>query len=52
MYLIVEACMKLKRTKFQEILSITEWTRDKKLSDKTGGANNSNHDCMYMHYVA
>ena len=44
-YLIVEACMKLKRTKISEDNTLNEKIRGKEPSDKTGGANNSDHDC-------
>ena len=27
------------------MLSINKWARGKKLSDKAGGTNNSDHDC-------
>ena len=36
--------------KHQKILPINEWIRGKELSDKTGGANNSDHDCLYARW--
>ena len=38
--------MKLKRSKIPKKLHNIKWTKGKKYSEKTGGGNNSDHDCM------
>ena len=45
MYLINKAAWNFNVLKCQKSSTVNEWTIDKKLNDKTGGANNSDHDC-------
>ena len=48
-YIIIEACIALKHTKISEDICPLMNELEAYMFDKTGGANNFHHDCIYSY---